>query len=625
MCGICGQIVTSNGSQPSQKIVSEMNRHLLHRGPDDTGEYIDHKVAMAMTRLAIINPKLNKQPLHDRENGLIITFNGEIYNHHALREELKSKGEIFSNSGDTEVLLKSYKIWGDDFLHKLNGMFAIAIWDKYKNRLLLARDQMGQKPLFWLRANNYAYWASELSAFKAIPELELGLNISAIDQYLNLDFISAPLSIYANIQSLKAGELLILENDSPPLSRKWWNPVCTPKLSGSKKNLLQECRNNLTSAVERTLISDRPLGIFLSGGLDSSVIAAIVTKYFKKEVKTFSLALDDKDYDESHFSQLIANDLNTNHSKVLLDAENFKESALNCIHRLDQPLADPALIALFHLSQSAAKEIKVALTGDGGDETLGGYSRYIADRSIPYIPKILAKLACGMLHLTPLSKKQNSDYNLFKALKTLASQNRELKNFSFLFWKKHTDASVWKDMFRNEVSDKVRSSNLTKLFEPFVDESETLSKLDLSLLQDQNLYLANDLLPKTDRASMLHGLEARAPYLDLEWLKCCARLPDKYKIKGFKTKVILRESFSDIIPAIITKRKKRGFNLPLDKWLATDLREWACNAILSSKKLHHIFEQSKLETFCHKNLSPTHAKAELIWPLVVLALWLEKN
>lgn len=620
MCGVCGHLPLPD-RLPAVADLEQVNAALQHRGPDDSGLFVsNNQVAMAMRRLAIIAPGTNKQPLVSTDGRFVVVFNGEIYNYQDLSQELSLLGHTLAGLGDTEVILYGFKQWGRALFSRLIGMFAIAIWDSHLEELVLTRDHFGQKPLFWSFDREQGFvWGSELKALTAFSWIDQSLEESSIFELLQNQYISSPDSAYAQVKSLESGCLLIVKAGEVPRLERYFNAssLFVKKSQSPLEQLKIECREILTAAVRRTLIADRPLGIYLSGGLDSSIITKIASSELELKPKTFSIDLYDSGHSESSYARELAAFVGSDHHSVAFGAPEFRASFENLISTLDQPLADPALIPLSYLCSQTKNEICVALTGDGGDELLAGYTRYIADRYARLIPKSIARFS--LKFLSPwLRNIDFSDYDFSKALRAIAENDGQALP-SFLRWNFLT--GIFQERFWSSQQKylELRQSYLGARNLPGLSQRQL--NLDASLIGDIQTYLASGLLPKSDRAGMLNSLELRSPFLDLEFANWAAKLPDSMRLRGCTTKYLLRESFREQLPDSIYRRQKQGFNLPLTTWLNGELRSWLCDGLKLARALEQIISQLEVNKLLNR---PAFNKNEItfLWKLFCLNRWL---
>ena len=628
MCGICGQLVPDWSRTVERDLLQKMNHCLSHRGPDSEGYFVEDHLGLAISRLAIIDVEGGQQPIGNEDGSVVLVFNGEIYNFRELRKELKNKGHRFSTKSDTEVIVHAYEEWGDDSLHRLNGMFAIALWDKTQQRLLLARDRMGEKPLYWHYSTHGVMWASEAKALLAVPWVERRVNALALHHYLTLQYVPDPLTIFEGMYQLPAAHKLVVERGGEPQVSRWWQLDFEPKWQIEDAEAIQQARNLLASAVERRLISEVPLGAFLSGGIDSSAIVALMAKQSSKPVKTFSIGFEEERYSETRYAREVAARYHTDHHEFIFRAEDLIRLIDESVTAFDEPLADPAALPLLELSRQARQSVTVALCGDGGDETLAGYRRYAIDGLLrPYsaLPSWLTQRAVpAIMRLVPEPAWIPEDRNVITGLKRLGQFSATTPKASLVRWGSYFSheekLSLYTDCWREKFSRTDTADWIAGAF----DDAHASSLLDRTLYADQVTYLSGDLLPKTDRMTMAHSLEARSPFLDVEWLEWTARLPRRFKVRGLTTKWLLNAAFGDLLPEDIRSRRKQGFNVPIGMWLRDNLHVWAHERLLDNPGLTEWFRPSAVQQLLREHDSGQFNHEKRLWALLIFAVWLNQ-
>lgn len=648
MCGICGFFSKSSSSY--NNIIDNMSNTLLHRGPDNRGTWKDEKFGLFLghQRLSILDLSNNgNQPMLSKSNRFILIFNGEIYNHQKLREELvlKNSSLIWQGGSDTETLLASIENWGiEKTLKKIVGMFAFAIWDKKERCLTLARDRVGEKPLYYgwqsKTGNPVFLFGSELKSLKAHPEFERNINHEAINLQIKYSFVPAPYTIYKNIYKLLPGHFLQLRennffNSSLPESKIYYSFLNV--LNSEKKNfknindIQSELHNLLKQTIKNKMISDVPVGAFLSGGIDSSLIVSLMKTCTTKLVKTFTIGFSDQIYDEAKFAKQIAKHLGTDHTELYLSDKDILNVIPNLANIYDEPFADSSQIPTYLISKIAKKSVTVCLTGDGGDELFCGYNRY----NIPIrlwniynlLPSFFKKLLIFGLNLAKLEEK-----------KFLLVFFSKLINYPFLDQKITKLNDIYKsknifDFYDRLITICDNSKNIVlnsnesllnfyegKIFPKNINNQQMMMALDIFH------YLPDDILVKVDRAAMSNSLETRAPFLDHRIIDFAWQIPHSLKLKNGRGKWILREILSYYIPKKLIDRKKSGFSVPIDNWLRGPLRHWAEN-LLDEKK---ITEQGYLNSKVVKIMWKEHINKKKnlgsqLWNVLMFQLWLENN
>jgi asparagine synthase (glutamine-hydrolysing) len=609
VCGICG-IASTNGSAVSDRVAA-MSATLAHRGPDSFGEFSDGDVALAARRLSIIDLETGDQPIANEDGTLHVVQNGEIYNYRELRRDLERAGHHFRTQGDTEVLLHLYEEHGDRFAERLRGMFAIAIWDASHRRLVLARDRFGIKPLYYRAADNELAFASEL---RALPRGEIDLD--ALEAFLALNSIPAPLTIFREIRKLPPGHLLIWEDGRIEL-RRFARPAPLEELREDEEaELVEELRSRLRDSVRAHLISDVPVGVLLSGGVDSAFLAALAAEESSETLRTFSIGFEERSFDELAGARLVAERYGTQHRELVLrpDAALLLPALADAF---DEPFADSSALPTYLVSQLAASDVKVALSGEGGDELFGGYYTYAADLLAERVGG-LARLARPLVERLPTSSSRASfDYKAKRFVRAAHLPSLERHH-------------GWKEIFSPELR-----AELTGHSSPFdpVDilrdrYRETEGADELARLQDVDLgiYLVDDLLVKTDRASMAHSLEARVPYLDTVVTNLALALPTRHKIRGVSKKVLLRKAAAPLLPREIVHGKKRGFSIPAAAWLRGELEPFA-RQTLSRETLHRqgFFHPDVVTRLLDDHVAGREDRSRQLWGLLAFTLWHERH
>jgi len=593
--------------------VAAMSRTLVHRGPDSFGEFGDGSAALAARRLSIIDLETGDQPIANEDGTLHVVQNGEIYNYRELRLELERAGHRFRTHGDTEVLLHLYEEHGDRFAEWLRGMFAIAIWDARRRRLVLARDRFGIKPLYYRAVQGELAFASEL---RALPRGEIDLD--AVEAFLAFNSIPAPLTIFREVRKLPAGHLLVWEDGRIKLER-FARPTPAPveELRGDEEaELAEELRARLRDSVRAHLVSDVPVGVLLSGGVDSALLAALAAEESSEPLRTFSIGFEERSFDELADARRVAERYGTQHRELVLrpDAALLLPALAEAF---DEPFADSSALPTYLVSELAANDVKVALSGEGGDELFGGYYTYVADLLAARVGG-LARLARPLVELLPTSSaKASFDYKAKRFVRAAHLPPLERHH-------------GWKEIFSAEAR-----SELTGRRSPFdpVDllrarYAETEGAGELARLQDVDLgiYLVDDLLVKTDRASMAHSLEARVPYLDTVVTNLALALPTRHKVRGLSKKVLLRKAAAPLLPREIVHGKKRGFSIPAAAWLRGELVPFA-RETLSRETLRRqgFFQPESVQRLLDEHVAGREDRSRQLWGLLAFTLWHERH
>jgi len=627
MCGITGWANIDSSNRPpdgAYELLHSMCERMVHRGPDSEGLFVTTGAALGMRRLAIIDLVTGEQPVFNEDRTVAVILNGEIYNYRELRAELEKHGHSFRSASDTEVLPHLYEQYGDDMVTHLNGMFAFALWDERRRRLLIARDRFGEKPLYWGVFDNTLLFASEPKVLLAHPSVRPSLNLQALRQYLSFDYIPAPLSIYEGIYKLPAAHKLTLEDRKVTVDRYWRLSYAKKEPVLSEKEAAEHLLDLLADSVRMRLVSDVPLGVLLSGGIDSSTVAALAVQSSSDAVKTFSISFAEASFDESRYARGVAKFLGTDHHEERLSANLAANLVSEIGSWMDEPFSDPSLVPTYLLSRFTRKHVTVALGGDGGDELFGGYPMYAGHRwaaIYQHVPAVLRnRLIEPIVRLLPVKTKNLSfDY---KALRFVTGANYDPVS-------RH---HVWFGSFTPEQQELVLSKNVLEKTDgdiyrearQMADECEAVDVVTRMQSLDTRLYLAEDILTKVDRASMAVSLEVRAPFLDPRVAEFAASLPCNYKLRRQKTKYILKHAVAGLVPPFVTRRGKKGFGVPVAEWLKFKLRPLARD-LLSPERVRRagVFDPvyvSRLQDEHERGIA-NHRK--LLWTLLMFELWHE--
>jgi asparagine synthase (glutamine-hydrolysing) len=609
VCGICG-IASTNGSAVTDRVAA-MSATLVHRGPDSFGEFSDGDIALAARRLSIIDLETGDQPIANEDGTLHVVQNGEIYNYRELRRELERAGHHFRTQGDTEVLLHLYEEHGDGFAERLRGMFAIAIWDAPRRRLVLARDRFGIKPLYYRATSGELAFASEL---RALPRGEIDLD--ALEAFLAFNSIPAPLTIFKEIRKLPPGQLLSWEDGRVELKR-FARPAPIAELREDEEaELVEELRSRVRDSVRAHLVSDVPVGVLLSGGVDSAFLAALAAEESSEALRTFSIGFEERSFDELADARLVAERYGTQHRELVLrpDAALLLPALADAF---DEPFADSSALPTYLVSQLAASDVKVALSGEGGDELFGGYYTYAADLLAARVGG-LARLAGPLVERLPTSTSRASfDYRAKRFVRAAHLPPLERHH-------------GWKEIFSPELRAELTGGRSS--FDP-VDllrgrYRETEGADELARLQDVDLgtYLVDDLLVKTDRASMAHSLEARVPFLDSVITNFALALPSRHKVRGLRKKVLLRKAAAPLVPPELLRRRKRGFSIPAAAWLRGELEPFARDTLSADRlRSQGFFRPEAVTRLIDDHVAGREDLSRQLWGLLSFMLWHERH
>jgi asparagine synthase (glutamine-hydrolysing) len=627
MCGITGWANLDSHTPPpegAKELLHAMCERMVHRGPDSEGLFATSGVALGMRRLAIIDLVTGEQPVFNEDRSVAVILNGEIYNYRELRAELETRGHSFRSASDTEVLPHLYEEYGDAMIRELNGMFAFALWDSRKRRLLIARDRFGEKPLYWGIFDKTLLFASEPKVLLAHPAVKPTLNLQALRQYLSFDYVPAPLSIYEGINKLPAAHKLTLQDGRVEVERYWQLSYKTAEPVPSEDDAAQQLRELLADAVRMRLVSDVPLGVLLSGGVDSSSVAALAVAASSEAVKTFSISFAEASFDESAYARRVAKFLGTDHHEERLSANLAANLVSEIGSWMDEPFSDPSLVPTYLLSRFTRKHVTVALGGDGGDELFAGYPMYAGLRWAEFYKRIPLSLRTAVVEplvkLLPVKTKNLSlDY---KALRFVTGAKYDPVARHHVWFGSFTPEEQTELLTPEALA--VTDSEIYAQARQIAQECDSDDPVTRMQSVDTRLYLAEDILTKVDRASMAVSLEVRAPFLDPRVAEFAAALPCNYKLRGHKTKYILKKAVKELLPPVVTRRGKKGFGVPVAEWLKEKLRPLARD-LLSPERVRRagVFNPNYIARLQDEHERGVANHRKLLWTLLMFELWHE--
>jgi asparagine synthase (glutamine-hydrolysing) len=628
MCGIAGFLlppaVLPRGVAEAR--LWAMIAMLRHRGPDDEGVWTDCRAGLAHARLSIIDlSPAGHQPMASADETVWITYNGEIYNFAEIREELDALGYPFRSRSDTEVIVNGWHAWGPQIFSRLRGMFALAIWDRRSHRLILARDRLGKKPLYYAPSATALLFGSEIKALLAWPGLPRAPDLLAIDRYLTLGYVSAPHTAFAGIRKLPAAHYLVVTARSdgrlgePELTRYWRLPE--PRAARRRRrpaDLRRELVAQLEEAVRLRLISDVPLGAFLSGGVDSSAVVAMMARVGGGKVKTFSIGFSAKEYDETRYARIVAERYATDHEELIVEPD-----AITVLPRLvwhyGEPFADPSAIPTYYVSELARRKVTVALNGDGGDECFLGYNRYKAMYQVSRLDKMPRWSRLGverLLALAPSSAQRRFKIPRIRGvLQAPEEQPARRYAFTIVYFTDHDKAAGYSEALQEQLG-----GSALDLLEPYFAETDSL--VAGANWADIHTYLPDDLMVKVDVASMAHGLESRSPLLDHVLMEWAAEIPEHTKMARGVTKALFKSAMEPYLPAELLYRPKMGFGCPVDHWFRSEIKELAYDTLLSqSARERGLFRADYVRLLLDEHCSFTRDHHTRLWALLMLELW----
>lgn len=630
MCGICGKIYYDRQRPVEPEIITNMNHTISHRGPDNHGVHTSGQVGLGSARLSIIDIEGGHMPLTNEDGTVWITYNGEIYNFPQLRQDLQRAGHRFTTHSDTETIVHLYEEKGDDFARCLNGMFALAIWDERQQRLVLARDHLGIKPLFYAQLEDRLVFGSEIKTL-LVDGIDHRIDPVALHDYLSLNYVPGPHTMFAAVRKLLPGHLLIFEASTRQVTiKQFWDlpqPDVTSAAIQVSTDLEDELLMLLRQVVQDQMISDVPLGAFLSGGIDSSLVVALMSQVSNYPVKTFSVGFNEKSYDELPYARVVANRYKTDHHELVMEPDAH-EIVAAMVDYFDEPFADSSAVAVYAVSKLAAQHVKVTLSGDGGDEVFGGYYTYQADKLAAFyrrLPKVIgADLLPRLVNLIPASdQKVSFDFKL-KRFVNGGSLPPLPAHFA---WKAFLSEDMKADLYHTNgnghQTQALRPS--VELMQQYYDDYPGDDLLNRLLYVDMKVQLVDDMLTKVDRMSMAHSLEVRVPLLDLRLVNFMARLPSHLKVHRMTLKYLLKRVAARVLPKEILRRPKAGFNVPIAQWIKSDLRsmviEYLAPHVIAEQGL---FDPLVVDRMLEAHWQGRHDYSRNIWNLLMFNLWYER-
>jgi len=627
MCGITGKI-NRNPSRPvDPDLIARMKRCIRHRGPDEDGVYLEAPAGLGFQRLAIIDISTGHQPMTNEDGSIVVVFNGEIYNFQELREELIAHGHVFKTHSDTETIVHGYEQWGTDVCERLRGVFAFCIYDRPRRRVMLARDRVGKKPLYYAiikrgRDEEALLFGSELKSFLADPDFSREVDPVAINHYLTYQYVPQPYSIFKEARKLPPAHWLLYENGNTTMSA-YWDLEYLPKLDISEEEAIEGTMAYLDEATRIRLVSEVPLGCFLSGGIDSSLVAAMMRRHITGELRTFSIGFREEKFNELPYARQVADILGTRHEEFVVEPH-----ALDILGKIawhfDEPFADSSALPTWYLSEMTRRHVTVALNGDGGDESFAGYERY---RLIPRweqygrIPRAVRRLiqaGLGAASGVGIGGNQVRRAAHLNRL-TLESADRQYVHFLTYFTTYHKRQLYTDDFMKTLAGEELESENLTAWI---AEEFDMPSPVDRRMKMDILTYLPGALLPKVDRMTMANSLEGRSPFLDHHLMEYAATLPAEIKLKNSQLKWILKQLGLKFFSEEFLNRPKQGFGVPLGEWFRGELREFTREMLLGDSAMARgWFNRTYIETLLNEHDQQRQAHEYRIWALLMLEVW----
>ena len=615
MCGIAGILEFDPAARVSSAVVDRMCAVIRHRGPDDQGIHCNGPIGLGARRLSIIDLASGHQPLQNEDGSIWVVLNGEIYNFRQLRRELEGRGHQFRTRTDTEVLVHLYEEHGLKFVQSLRGMFAIALWDARCQRLVLVRDRLGKKPLYYWPETNRLSFGSELKCLAQVPGWSPSVSLESLNQYISLRYVPDPDTIFSGVHKLPPSHLLVAEKGKVQVSKYWELPWPDESSAPSVDKCCERLGEILSEAVRLRLVSDVPLGALLSGGLDSSTVVALMSRMTDVPVKTFSIGFAEKDFSELEYARVVAKQLGTEHHELVV-----QPTAVRLVDRVlahfDEPFGDPSAIPTFLVSQLAREHVTVALSGDGGDEIFAGYTRYPEARRqqvFDFIPRSVRR----NLVLPLSSALPHNAYGKNYARRVAADDGVE----------RYLDAAmlplgIKEQLVSSEFRSQVGALDCGSVLRHMIPNGSGRRLVDKLLYLDTKTELPGDILTKVDRMSMAHSLEVRSPLLDHVFVEYVAKLPLCYKLRGTATKYIFKKAFAHLLPPAILRRSKMGFAIPLRHWFAHEMRDFLNDVLFDSRSLQRgYFRTAFVETLVKEHASGRRDNSYILWSLLGLEMW----
>jgi asparagine synthase (glutamine-hydrolysing) len=613
MCGIAGM------TWKDEALVTRMTKVIAHRGPDQDGVYTDEFVSLGHRRLSIIDlSEHGRQPMSNEDGSVWVTYNGEIYNFQELRTALEAKGHVFRSRTDTEVIVHAYEEYGPACVQWFNGMFAFAVWDKNRRELVLARDRLGVKPLYYYAKDEKLVFASEIKAILQVPEVEREINPQSLYHYVGYEFVPAPDTMFRNVHKLPPGHYLRYKDGKAEVMRYW--DVGFHSEPHSREYYEEKMRDMLTESVRKRLVSDVPLGVFLSGGLDSSAVVSLMSRCGVEPIQTFSLGYADPSFSELEYARVIAKQFRTKHRELIIDPIT-PDLIEKVVWHLDEPMTDLSTIPLYLICKKAREHVTVCLSGEGGDEVLVGYDRFKASKANGYyalLPEWIRRgIIAPAINALPDQPQKKGPVNVIKRFIQGGLLPEEAGHMRWQYFgiPEH-DGKLFSKNILSEISR-----------DPFAPvrwhamRCNSAERLDREIYVDLKFTMPDSVLMKVDKMSMAHALEVRVPFLDYQFVEFCATIPGDLKLEGFTTKSIFRSAMKGILPDQIRGRGKQGYSLPIKNWLRQELREYMTDLLTSSPLMREAFNLDYIRQLMREHQEYRANHNHILWALINLAIW----
>jgi asparagine synthase (glutamine-hydrolysing) len=613
MCGICGIYNFGSGAPADRAALQRSAAAMVHRGPDDEGLFVDGNVGLGNRRLSIIDLAGGHQPVSNEDETIWITFNGEIYNYLDLRPELESRGHRFKTASDTETILHLYEEHGPACLEHLRGMFAFAIWDGRAKRLFLARDRLGVKPLFYCLERECLAFASELRALRELVARPLEVDPQAVYDFFGFRYIPAPHTFYRGIAKLLPGHYLLADAQGARIVPYWDVPAEEDSLR-SAEDFGEEVIERLRESVRLRLIADVPLGVFLSGGTDSSAVVAFMAEQGARPLRTFSVGFEESGYSELPYARQVAQRFSTEHHELLVHSQDLASELSHLIAFRDEPVAEPTDIALYRISRLASESVKVVLAGEGGDELFAGYPKYAADRLAGLVGAFPQEVIRRLTDWLPYRQRRAR-----LAIETLSIRNEAERSVTWFasFSREEREA-----LFARDFLEQVDPAHPARVFEQYLEKVRDRSPLKRMLYADLKLWLPDNLLLRGDHMTMAASIEERVPFLDHKLVELAARIPSRMLARAFRTKILLRQALKPHLPPEVLRRRKVGFAVPIGPWFRKPLKSFVADLLLSSDaQARGYFHRPAMEQFVREHFDGLRDRQKQLWALINFELW----
>jgi asparagine synthase (glutamine-hydrolysing) len=620
MCGICGAVAQEKGRRVNEAVLRKMCDLIRHRGPDDEGFYLDEHAGLGMRRLSIIDLVTGNQPVSNEDETVWIVFNGEIYNFRELHAQLEDRGHVFATKSDTEVIVHAYEEYGDHCVERFNGMFAFALWDTQRRRLLIARDHLGIKPLYYWAGRGQIVFGSELKTVIAHPAVPREVDLAAIDQFLTLEYIPAPKTIFKNIHKLLPGHRLIFEEGKLHIENYWDIPF--QKVGDDWDACKEQLLALIDDAVRMQMVSDVPLGAFLSGGIDSSSVVSAMSQATDRPVKTFSIGFGDRTYNELPYARAVAKKYATDHYEEFLDPD-ISDLVEKLLQYIDEPFGDFSIFPTYLVSMVARRHVKVVLSGDGGDELFGGYDTYVAqdlERYYRWLPAaVRKKVIPALMSRVPPQPAKKGVINKTKRFVEGAALPSGLQHTRWMMFLNPSEKSR---LYSADLSSSLDGDSPEAVLRDYFLRVNKQDPLTQQQYVDIKTYLVDDILTKVDRMSMAVSLEARVPLLDYRIVEFAVNLPPEMKLYRGQTKRILRQAMAERLPGEVLSKPKQGFSIPLKHWLRGPLKPLMTDLLSDgSIRRRGYFNPGEVSRLVYEHLDQSANHSHRLWALMVLELW----